>query len=97
MGKSRLQLLKEADGGFASRKLWYAVATSFMIVGLGCLAAFWPSFRPSLETVVGGVVGTLALYLGANVTGRLATGKAFSYTPIQEASEPTPKPPVEPP
>lgn len=94
--------LKEADGGYASRKLWYSVATSCFVVALGCLAAFWPAFRPSLETVIGGVVGTLALYLGANVTGRWSMLKTGGYEKPEQPEEPKdedkpePKQPVEP-
>jgi len=73
--------LRDADGGYSSRKLWYAVGTSIAIVAVGLVAAFVPLFRSSLETVVGGLCGTLAIYAGANVSGKLAIGKAASYGP----------------
>jgi len=57
----------------------YAVGTSLAIVGLGIVGAFMPTFRASLETVVGGLCGTLAIYCGGNVVGKLAIGKASSY------------------
>ncbi len=96
MTRHTAKTLRDADGGYASRKLWFAVGTSFAIVGIGVLAAFVSTFRPCLETVVGGVIGVYALYAGANVGGKLAIGKAGSYVANVEASEPTPKPPVEP-
>jgi hypothetical protein len=77
--KEHAKALRDADGGFSSRKLWYAIGTSVAIVGVGILAAFMPLFRSSLETVVGGLCGTLAIYAGANVTGKWAIGKAASY------------------
>ena len=91
------------DGGYASRKLWYSIGTSTGIMLAGVLAAVYPAFRPSLETVVGGLLGTLAVYSGANVGGKLASGKAASYVKelqaedqASEDSEPDPKQPVEP-
>jgi hypothetical protein len=99
--------LRDADGGYASRKLWYAIGTSVFIVSVGMLAAFVPLFRSSLETVVGGLVGTLAIYAGANVTGKLAIGKANSYSgmpyegtysevDVRVSGRPDPRQPIEP-
>jgi hypothetical protein len=77
--QAQAKALRDADGGYSSRKLWYAIGTSVAIVGVGLVAAFVPLFRSSLETVVGGLCGTLAIYAGANVTGKWAIGKAASY------------------
>jgi hypothetical protein len=63
------------DNGFNSRKLWFAVGTSLAIVAVGLVAAFYPSFRPGLETVVGGQLGALALYLGSNVSNKWVLAK----------------------
>lgn len=63
------------DGGFASRKLWFAVGTSVLVFASGILAAYFPAFRPGLETVVGGELGALALYLGGNVGTKFALAK----------------------
>lgn len=80
--KAAAKALRDADGGYASRKLWYAVGTSVAVVLMGLLAAWIPMFRSSLEVVVGGLCGTLAIYVGANVTGKWAIGKANSYNPV---------------
>ncbi len=108
--KQAAKELHDADGGYSSRKLWYAVGTSVGIVAMGLLAAWAPSFRSSLEVVVGGLCGTLAIYVGANVTGKWAIGKAASYNPygspygmpyeaevdVRVAGRPDPRQPVEP-
>lgn len=75
------------DGGFASRKLWYAIGTSTGVFVTGCLAAFWPSFRPSLEAVIGGLLGTLVAYLGGNVTNKFVVGKNLSKASVTEDEE----------
>ena len=46
-----------------------------LIFGSGVLAALFPAFRPGLETVVGGELGALALYLGGNVGTKFALVK----------------------
>lgn len=70
--------LDPADGGYSSRKLWYAIGTSLLIFGAGLLSAFVPAFRSGLETIVGGLVGALAVYAGANVSSRWVTGKSMT-------------------
>jgi hypothetical protein len=88
--------LQQSDGGYASRKLWYAIGTSVAILAAGALAAFFPTFRPSLETVVGGLIGTLAIYSGANVGGKLAVGKVASQYLTQSDPPPPPEAPSKP-
>ena len=108
--KAHAKALQEADGGYSSRKLWYAIGTSVAIVAVGLVAAWVPLFRSSLETVVGGLCGTLAIYAGANVTGKWAICKAASYGGLGDSPypyggggygvnvnvRPDPRPPVEP-
>lgn len=65
------------DGGYRSRKLWYAVGTSASIVGVAVLAAWkLPSLGPLLDTVVGGLVATLAIYSGVNVANKFTVAKS---------------------
>lgn len=64
------QQAKRMDGGWRSRKLWYSIGTSLGVFLSGAVAAHWPAFQPSLDTVVGGLIGVLALYLGSNTVTR---------------------------
>ena len=50
-----------------SRKLWFAIGTSFLIIGCGFAAAYIPGFRPIFETTVGGLLGSLGLFSGSAV------------------------------
>lgn len=68
------------DGGYASRKFWLTVATSGSIIALGALAALHPVFGPNLDTVVGGLLGALAIYMGANVGAKYTIGKTTKQT-----------------
>lgn len=68
--------LDTRDGSFVSRKLWYAIGTTVLVFVAGVLAAFWPAFRSGLEVIVGGLIGTLAVYSGANVGTRYVAGKS---------------------
>lgn len=91
-----LKTLHDPDGGYASRKLRLAIGTSAGIFCSGVLAAWFPAFRPSLEVVVGGLVGVLAIYSGANLGGKLVIGKAGLVEGVDAEPKPEPKPPVEP-
>lgn len=88
------KMLHKSDGGYASRKLWFSVGTSVGILAVGMVAAFLPAFRPSLEVVVGGLLGVLAIYSGANVGGKLAIGKAGKYLTDGSGEEAEPPKPV---
>jgi len=77
-----------SDGGMKSRKLLYAVGTSAGILIAGIMSALWPAFRSGLDTVIGGLLGALALYSGANVSNKLVVGKFASS--LSQASEEQP-------
>ena len=79
MAKHNAKTLRDADGGYASRKLWYAMGTSFLIFVGAILSGVWKLFGPHYETMISGLIGVLAVYMGGNVTGKLAVGKAASY------------------
>lgn len=60
-------MAQENDGGVKSRKLWLSILTSASIVGVAVLSAWLPPLIPMYDTVVGGLISVLALYLGGNV------------------------------
>lgn len=66
------------DGGARSRKLWLAAGTSLGIVGVALLAARIPALVPLFDTLVGGLLGVLALYLGGNVAAKQVLKKQSS-------------------
>lgn len=69
------------DGGFKSRKFWFAVLTQFCILATALLSTAIPSLQPLYATIVGGVTGVFALYLGGNVSTRWVHGKLSSVGP----------------
>jgi len=60
-------MAQESDGGIKSRKLWLSLLTSLSIVGTAVLSAYLPPLVPMYDTIVGGLISVLALYLGGNV------------------------------
>ena len=91
------------DKGYASRKLWMTILTMALIVGLAFLSALagFVALGPNLGTVIGGLIGCLALYLGANaVVKHSAAGVAKEQVraaapPKKVKSTKTNGPPVE--
>lgn len=65
-----------ADGGYKSRKLWFAVyATGLLFLGAHC-GSQTPAFGALYGELVGGIVGiTVALFTG-NVAAKLVASKA---------------------
>lgn len=84
------------DNGLSSRKLWYAIGTSIGILVVGLISALWPAFRPTAETIVGGLLGSLALYSGANVGNKFVMGKVASALSQSDPERPQGTPPIEP-
>lgn len=81
-------MLDPKDGGYRSRKLWYAIGTSTSIVGVAVLAAWkLPPLTPMLDTVVGGLIATLAVYCGLNVANKYTVGKAVQSIKHEEPEE----------
>lgn len=92
------------DGGFASRKLWVTLASMLIITGLGLLSGL-PTFSllgPNLGVTIGGVLGALGLFCGANVAAKFnaasvakEAGKTAAARKAAPAPKAEPKPPVE--
>lgn len=75
------------DGGYKSRKLWFAVGICIGIFFGACLAAYWPAFGPNYEVMVGGLLGAGGLYLTGNVASRVLMAKHAPRTfPAQQAA-----------
>lgn len=83
---------RKVDGGAKSRKLWFSLYTSSLIVLSGYVCSILPAMVPLFDTMVGGLVGVLALYLGGNVGARFAT-----KAPVPPAAPAAPNdgPPIE--
>jgi xanthine/uracil permease len=62
------------DKGFASRKFAFSVATSVLISLGAILVAYKPGFAGSYPIFIGGVSGTLGLYLSGNVMSKQVVG-----------------------
>ena len=66
--------LKE-EHWLASRKMWFAVGTSASIVIMGLLSARFETLNVSLAEVIGGLLGSLGLYITGNVTAKWAADR----------------------
>lgn len=66
------------DSGYASRKFWLTIFAMCLIVGCGIIAGtHWGAgLGANLPTVVGGIVGSLGIFAGANVMVKAAAAKA---------------------
>lgn len=73
----------KAKSGYRSRKFWAASCTSALIVAVAVAATFLPSLAPMVDTVVGGLLGSLAIYCGGNV-GEYVALKKFPATTQQQ-------------
>ena len=58
------------DGGFGSRKLYLTLLVIFLMVGLGVTCNWIPALSSQLPTVVSGLLGALALFIGGNVASK---------------------------
>lgn len=77
-----------------SNKKWlFAVGTSALIFAGGFAAALEPTFAPIYPTMVGGLLGALAAFSGAEVSHSWLMGKNVVAL---GAPEPGPQAPVEP-
>ena len=81
------------DGGYSSRKLWYSIGTSGLIFIGAILSGKWSVFGPHYETMISGLIGVLALYLGGNVSNRFLMGKVIAST-VNNMNSPIPAKPV---
>lgn len=63
------------DNGISSRKFWFALFTSVAIFSGAVLATVWHGFGPNYETLIGGLIGCLAVYTGANIGSKYVLGK----------------------
>lgn len=75
------------DGGYKSRKLNYAIGTSAAIIGVVLIASKVPTLVPMVDAAIGGLMGTLALYIGANVGNKWTVGKTSPVKPAEPAEE----------
>jgi hypothetical protein len=97
------------DGGLGSRKLYLTLLVFFLIVGAGIACNWVPALGVQLQTIVGGLLGALALYLGGNVISkfnavnlakvmvplRKLAPDASTEDPAKTPGEPADRPPVE--
>lgn len=69
-----MSAFQEEDGGWLSRKLHFGVF-SVCIVGFGwLLTGRWPALQGQYMTMVGGVTGLYALFVGANIGSKWVIG-----------------------
>lgn len=80
-------MLDAKDGGAKSRKLWYALFTTAVIFAGAMLSSTSDSFAAIYDTMVGGVLGALGLYLSGNV-GTKWVVKGQGKIPGQPPAEP---------
>src|SRR5579859_6907142 len=72
--------LDPKDGGYASRKFWFAVGTSMLIFVGSILSGLFKMMGPHYDTMISGLIGVLGLYLTGNLGSRWVTSKAIAGT-----------------
>lgn len=79
------------DGGYASRKFWLTVLAMALIVGCFISTAWLTSLAVQLTVAIGGILGALGLYVGANVSAdwvhKTSAVRAASQVPPGPASQ----------
>jgi cytochrome c biogenesis protein CcdA len=68
-------MLDPNDGGVASRKLWFAVGTASVMVICWVVTALHAALTPTYDTLLGGLLAVLGLYLTGNISSRWITAK----------------------
>jgi len=58
------------DGGMMSRKLHLTLLVIFLMVGLGLACNWIPALGAQLPTIVPGLLGALAIFVGGNVASK---------------------------
>lgn len=74
------------DASFASRKFIMVLIGLGVAFGGAILAAKMQGFAPSYETLIGGVIGLVALYVSGNVSEKFFGGKINSIVKIAALS-----------
>ncbi len=91
------KFLAGAGGGIASRKLWLSVLCLVLLTLAICLSIPWPNVAGLYGQFVGGVLGVLSIYCGANAVGRWSSNKHIGQTLAggteQDASQELPEGP----
>lgn len=102
--ESSTQTRKES--GYASRKFWLTVYAMNLIAILGVLSglAMFGGLAAVLSVIVGGILGGLAIYAGANVSTKFAAAQvskaqvaADGKVKLAEVKPPVKKMPTKPP
>ena len=73
-----MELFNVKDGGFLSRKLLLSILAMTLIFAGALVACGNIAFAANYSTLVGGLLGALGLFLGANVASIHSIGSANS-------------------
>ncbi len=76
-------MLDTKDGGIGSRKLWLVVGACLLLTGCWLMTGWVVPLQPTLDTIVGGVMGLVGLYLTGNVSSRWITAKSMANVSFQ--------------
>ena len=64
------------DGGWGSRKLILGSVSIVLVFLAWLLTGHWPALQGQYMTLVGGITGLYALFLGGNLTHNFLSSKA---------------------
>jgi hypothetical protein len=80
-------MLDPRDGGYKSRKLWFAIGTSACIF-LSCVlaATLLPRMENMLDSMFTALLGVLTVVCAANVGNKLVVGKTMAAMPAPAAT-----------
>lgn len=64
------------DGGYSSRKMWMSIGTSFLMSLCWLATGKWPILGPTYDTLLGGLLTALGLFISGNVVSKHLISKA---------------------
>jgi uncharacterized membrane protein YhaH (DUF805 family) len=78
------------DSGYSSRKFWMTIIAMGLIMVSGILSglALFSGLSPMLPVVVGGILGALTVYAGANTATKFAAASIAKASDALEPAEP---------
>lgn len=88
-------MLDPKDGGYRSRKLWFAVYATGLIFAGAVVISRLPAVAPLYDTMVGGIVGITVALLTGNIAAKWVIGKANETSPVATKKQSLKEQPVE--
>lgn len=83
------QLSEGMDRSFWSRKFVVTIISLGLITTITALTIPFPSLATHLATFIGGIIGSMSVYMGGNVANKFVVSKALPSTIVPTTQLPT--------